>query len=176
MSVFFDQPKRKMWNSSWKRLNSMVCCWCYINYIIEERFLQIHFFKSSMYFYLHLVKIQAWLSFFMLFLKKILYDWCSDKSELCIFTVRQLRFAALFSFGGNLMQSKTDTKKCGTCHYWAGNREPAFRKDGKPVINIYDDVGMCMHGNSNFSDQLRKQTLCCKCYSKWTELLWRKDF
>lgn len=69
------------------------------------------------------------------------------------------------------MQSKTDRAICGTCEYWSGNREPVFDKNGKPKINIYDDVGICCKVRSRFSDEPRKNSLSCKMYSKWTEIL-----
>jgi len=71
----------------------------------------------------------------------------------------------------NIMQSKTDRKICGTCEYWSGNREPIFDKKGIPKINIIDANALCCKTNCRFTDQIRKNNLNCKMYSKWTELL-----
>lgn len=69
------------------------------------------------------------------------------------------------------MQSKTDRKICGTCEYWSGNREPVFDKNGVPKINIYDDCGICCKVGCRFTDKERRNSLNCKMYSKWTEIL-----
>lgn len=69
------------------------------------------------------------------------------------------------------MQSKTDRKICGTCEYWSGNREPIFDKKGIPKINIIDIEAFCCKPNCRFTDIIRKSSLNCKMYSKWTELL-----
>ena len=69
------------------------------------------------------------------------------------------------------MTSKTERKICGTCEYWCGKREPVFDKDGKPKIRIDDSLGLCMNEDSKFTDQKRKKDACCKCFSKWTEIL-----
>jgi len=68
------------------------------------------------------------------------------------------------------MIGKTDTRKCGTCEYWTGKREPIFDKNGKPKIHIDDDTGSCEKYDSRFHEQSRRQELSCKYYSKWTEL------
>lgn len=69
------------------------------------------------------------------------------------------------------MQSKTDRKMCGTCEYWAGNREPVFDAHGKPKINIYDKQAVCNKQGHRFADENRRCDLVCGRYSKWTEIL-----
>ena len=69
------------------------------------------------------------------------------------------------------MRSKTDVRKCGTCQYWTGNRNPVFTAKDEPRVDIVDTIGECECGTSNFCGVERKQTLSCKKYSKWTELL-----
>lgn len=68
------------------------------------------------------------------------------------------------------MRSKTGRKICGTCDYWTGNRTPVFDAKGNPKVDIFDQNGLCENQNSNFADQTRNCSLCCKYYSKWTEL------
>lgn len=69
------------------------------------------------------------------------------------------------------MRSKTNRMICGTCEYWVGDRKPVFDKNGTPKIDIYDSNGLCQNQNSRFVDKIRKNTLNCKYYSKWTEIL-----
>lgn len=69
------------------------------------------------------------------------------------------------------MRSKTDRVMCGTCEYWAGNREPIFDQYGNPKINILDKTAPCNKQDCKFADQIRDcQKSCCR-YSKWTEIL-----
>ena len=69
------------------------------------------------------------------------------------------------------MQSKTDRKICGTCEYWAGNREPIFDHHGKPKVNILDKTAPCNKQDYKFADKIRDcENSCCR-YSKWTEIL-----
>ena len=76
----------------------------------------------------------------------------------------------LRSVGFN-MRSKTDIKKCGTCHYWTGKRIPVFDEKGNPKVDIFDIFGVCENENSKrFCGAVRDQRLNCKHYSKWTEL------
>ena len=102
-------------------------------YNMGEVFTNSFFFKSCMYFYLHLVKIQAYLSFLILLLKKILYDWCSDKSELCIFRCGKLRFAALFIYERRILIGQS-------LLFESGERENPYRG----ILLLYKSVSQRM--------------------------------
>lgn len=70
------------------------------------------------------------------------------------------------------MASNTDTVKCGNCQYWTGSRNPVFAKNGTPKVDIIDTQGKSENEYSRrFCGKPRKQSLSCKHFSKWTELL-----
>ena len=69
------------------------------------------------------------------------------------------------------MRSKTDREMCGTCEYWTGKRNPVFDKNGKPKIDILDEIGSCECYVSSMEGLPRRRDLKCKCFSKWTEIL-----
>ncbi len=68
------------------------------------------------------------------------------------------------------MRSKTDRRMCGTCEFWNGVRQPIFDEHGNPKIEIHSEQGICECSLSSFEGGQRRRDLCCKCYSKWTEL------
>ncbi len=69
------------------------------------------------------------------------------------------------------MQSKTDRKICGTCEYWAGNRELIFDQHSKLKINIYDKHAPCNKQDYRFANEERDCQKSCGRYSKWSEIL-----
>lgn len=69
------------------------------------------------------------------------------------------------------MRSRPDVRKCGTCQYWAGKRELAMTEKQEERVDIADDIGECENGISIFCGTTRKQSLKCKNYSRWTEMM-----
>lgn len=69
------------------------------------------------------------------------------------------------------MRCNTTRQICGTCEHWTGARSPIFDKKGNPKIDIVDKTGICLNSVSKFVDMQRSNNLCCKHFSKWTEIL-----
>ena len=68
------------------------------------------------------------------------------------------------------MRSKTDRVICGTCEYWTGERNPVFDRQGKPKVDILDEIAFCQHPYFETPREKRKDQKCAH-HSKWTELL-----
>lgn len=68
------------------------------------------------------------------------------------------------------MRSKTDRVICGTCEYWTGERNPVFDRQGKPKVDILDEIAFCQHPSFETPREKRKDQKCVH-HSKWTELL-----
>lgn len=68
------------------------------------------------------------------------------------------------------MRTSPETRKCGNCHYWNGERSTTIDEHGQLKVIIRSQLGECENGDSNFVGKMRAKGDKCVRFYKWSDL------